>query len=177
MTFNYEDNNRNLSSRPNSSNINNYQEDYFELLSAYLDGELEPAECAKVQQWLDEEPEIKRVYTQLLQLQSQMQNSAVPPSTVSTDELSARVFSQLEKTKHKQRSLVWCGGAIAAAVLAAMSGIVPGISFSSLKMVKSPAQTNFSAPIMLAVAVNKPAINIPKAATTYPRNNINSITQ
>ena len=170
MTFNYEDNNHN-SSRPN-----NDQEDYFELLSAYLDGELEPAECAKVQQWLDEEPEIKRIYIQLLKLQNQMQNSAAPPSTISTAELSAGVFSQLDRTKRKQRSLVWCGSAIAAAVLAAISGMIPGINFSSLRMAKSSTQTDFSAPIMLAVAVNKPAINIPKAATTYPPKNINSTT-
>ena len=175
MTFNYEDNNRNLS-RPNRSKINNHQEDYFELLSAYLDGELEPAECARVQQWLDENAEIKRVYTRLLKLQSQMQNSAAPPSTISTAELSAGVFHQLDHTKRQQRSLVWCGSAIAAAVLAAMSGMLSGINFSSLRMAKSP-ETNFSAPIMLAVAVNKPAINIPKAATTYPPQDIKTITR
>lgn len=168
MTSNYEDNNRNLT-KLDKDNTSNYEVDYFELLSAYLDGELEPSDRTQVQQWLDNDPEIKKAYLKLLKLHHQMQNSALPPSNISAEEVATGVFEQLDRTKHYRKGLVWGGGAIAATILAAIAGLIPGTNLTGLRMAKYPEPTNLSAPIMLAVAVNKPAINIPKAAQTYPQ--------
>ena len=169
MTSNYEDNNRNLSRLDNDSK-NNYEADYFELLSAYLDGELEPSERTKVQQWLDEDPEIKQVYLKLLKLHQKMQNSAVPPNNISAEEVSAGVFEQLDRTERQRKRFAWSGGAIAAILLAAITGLIPGTNSTGLRMAKSPPK--IATPIMLAVAVNKPAIKIPKAAKAYPQKTI-----
>ncbi len=140
--------------------------DYFELLSAYVDGELSTSQKNQVQALLDQDPQIKQVYTQLLALQSQMQHSIAPPSEKSVDEITKGVFRLIEHRRSRRRKLVWGGGATAA-LLAIISGMIPGIS-PALKMAKldAPAVVNSPA-FMLAVAVNKPAINIPKSATGY----------
>ena len=140
--------------------------DYFELLSAYVDGELSTSQKNQVQALIDRDPQIKQVYTQLLALQSQMQHSIAPPSEKSVDEITKGVFRLIEHRRSRRRKLVWGGGAIAA-LLAIISGMIPGIS-PAFKMAKldAPAAVNSPA-FMLAVAVNKPAINIPKSANGY----------
>ncbi len=141
--------------------------DYFELLSAYVDGELSTPQKNQVQALLDRDPQVKQVYTQLLALQSQMQQSIAPPCEKSVDEITKGVFRLVDRRHSYKRKLVWGGGAIAASLFAIISGVIPGVS-PGLKMAKldAPAVVNSSA-VMLAVAVNKPAINIPKSATGY----------
>lgn len=142
--------------------------DCFELVSAYIDGELTAPERNRVQTWLDQDPEVKQLYTQLLTLQSQMQNSWAPPSDTSASEVSLKVFREIDRTCHRQRRLMWGTGVLAASIFAALSGIVPGIAPFSFKMANldspNPAK---SEPVMLAVTVNEPAVNIPKAANGY----------
>ncbi len=144
------------------------QLDYFELLSAYIDGELTPAERDRVQYWLDNDPEIKTTYIQLLKLQTQIQEIPTPP-TVSVEELSAEVFQKIDHHRLRKRCLVWGGGALAAAFLATISGIFPGINSPGLRLAESTSET-FSKPMMVAVAINKPAVKIPKTAVSFPQN-------
>ena len=66
--------------------------DCFELLSAYIDGETTASQRHQVQTWLDEDPRVKRLYTQLLALQSQMQHSVAPPCEKSVTEITSEVF-------------------------------------------------------------------------------------
>lgn len=133
--------------------------DYFELLSAYIDGELSTVEKAQVQHWLDHDPNIKRLYTQLLALQENMQHSVAPPSNRSVAEITTEVFRSVDD-RRRRRKLVW-SGAIAASILATLSGLIPSLN-SQLRTASKQAPLNESSAVMLAVAVNKPAINIPK---------------
>ena len=150
--------------------------DHFELLSAYIDGELTASERNQVQAWLDRDPKIKHLYTQLLTLQGQMQHSVAPPSNKSVAEISAGVFREIDRTCRWQRRLVWGGSAIAASLFAAMSGMIPGITPFSFRMAEvKPPTTATSDSVMLAVAVNKPAVNIPKAATGYSIDTLDTI--
>ena len=137
--------------------------DRFELISAYLDGELSPTEKTQVQTWLDRDPELKAVYTSMLTLQGQMQNLPAPPSTSSAEEIAAKVFQSVDR-RQRQRRLLMVGSAIAASVLAGVGGLIPGIGSNSLKMASPNLQENQPDTVMLAVALNKPAINIPKSA-------------
>ena len=155
-----------------TSNFDDFEKDaseldYFELLSAYIDGELTPAERDRVRHWLDNDPEIKTTYINLLKLQTQMQGIPIPP-TVSVEDLSAGVFQKIDRRRLRKRCFVWGGGAIAAAFLATISGIVPGINSPGLQLTESPSES-FSEPMMVAVAVNKPAVKIPKTAVSLPR--------
>ncbi|MGF1539208.1 MAG: anti-sigma factor family protein [Pleurocapsa sp.] len=144
--------------------------DYFELLSAYIDGELTPAERNCVAEWLDTKPEIKTTYLQLLKLQTQMQKIPTPPR-VSVKAVSTEVFQQLDRDRWKKRCCIWGGGAIAATLLATLSGIVPGVNSPGLRLAQSTPET-FAQPVMVAVAVNKPAVRIPKTAVSPPQNDL-----
>jgi len=168
MTSNFEgfDHERQIDDK--NRNTENLPANCFELLSAYIDNELTPSERDQVQGWLDQEPKIKYIYTRLLTLQGQMRASLAPPSEKSSAELSAGVFQKIDRTRVYQRRLIWAGSAIFATFLAAISGIIPGIGSSPLKMAdSSPSNLAMSDSIMVAVAVNKPAVKIPKAAVGY----------
>jgi anti-sigma factor RsiW len=167
MTSKFDDSKQNQAAKPENSQTADLTIDCFELLSAYIDGELSPSDKHQVQTWLDQDPKIKHLYTQLLALQGQIQHSVAPPSKKSVPEITVGVFQTIER-RRRRCQLIWGSSAIAASVLAIISGMIPGISpLSGLKMaeVKSPAN---SSAVMLAVAVNKPAIDIPQAANDYP---------
>ncbi len=140
--------------------------DCFELLSAYIDGELSATERNQVQSWLDQDPKIKNLYTQLLSLQGSMQLSIAPPSSKSVAEITTGVFQSIDR--RRQRRLVLTGSAIAATILTTITALIPGITPAGLRVAESenPEDTT-SESIMLAVALNQPAINIPKAVNGY----------
>lgn len=142
--------------------------DSFELLSAYIDGELSLPETKQVQARLDCDPEFKKLYTQLLTLQGHLQHSVAPPSEKSTEEITAGVFQSLDRTRRWQRKLAWGGSAIAASVIAGVSGLIPGFSPLSPQIAElNSPNNNISTSVMLAVAVDRPAINIPKSLGDY----------
>lgn len=152
--------------------------DHFEMVSAYIDGELTASERNLVQTWLDQDPEVKHLYTQLLTLQSQMQNSWTPPNDTPVSEISLKVFREIDRSCQRQRRLIWGSGVLAASIFAALSGMIPGIAPFSFRManLNSPTPAK-SDSVMLAVTINEPAVNIPKAANGYliePPNLINN---
>ncbi|MEL6928980.1 MAG: zf-HC2 domain-containing protein [Cyanobacteria bacterium J06600_6] len=141
--------------------------DDFELISAYLDDELSPAEKAQVQSWIDLDPDLKAVYTRMLSLQGQMQNIDIPECDRSVAEITSNVFQSLDRRRRQRRVLIGIG-AIAASALAGIIGSLSGTSSGSFRFAQSPTP-EISQPetVMLAVALNKPAINIPKAINSY----------
>lgn len=142
---------------------NNSQGDTFELLSAYIDNEVTPTERQQVQQWLDNDPEIKQLYLQLLNLQSGIQNLSVPSSSeISPETLSAKVFETVDRTRNKRKLWLWGGGAIAATIIAA----IHGLNSPSLKLAESVESENSPERVLVAVTLNQPAVNIPKTATS-----------
>ena len=141
--------------------------DSFELLSAYIDGELSLSEKKQVQTCLDRDPQFKKLYTQLLTLQGQIHHSVAPPSDKSIDEITAEVFQVIDRHRNWRRTLVWGGSAIAASIIAGVSGIVPGFSPLSPNIAKVAPSNTVSTPVMLAVSLDRPAINIPKSVNGY----------
>jgi anti-sigma factor RsiW len=138
--------------------------DSFELLSAYIDGELSPWEKAQVQKWLDTDPQFQRLYIQLLTLQGQIQHLVTPSSQQSTAEITTGVFQSI-RHRHRRRKLIWGVSAIAASLMAGISGIIPGFSAVNLsaKLARVISPDRASSQVMLAVAVDQPAIYIPKS--------------
>ncbi len=141
--------------------------DSCELLSAYIDGELSPTEKQQVQAKLDSNPDFKQLYIQLLNLQSQIQNFVTPPSEKSPAEIAEGVFRSIERERCRRRRWVWGGSAIAASLVATISGIIPGFSAFSPQMARVDSPGDLSDSVMLAVAIDRPAINIPKAVRNY----------
>ncbi len=141
------------------------EDDCFELLSAYIDGEASSVECQRVQQLLDNDPEIKKIYLQLLKLQGRMQNSAVPiAQDISPDSLSQKVFAEVERSNRQRKLLFWGGSIITSTIIAAISGMVPNFNSPSLKLAESPLEETVPPSVMVAVTLNQPTVTIPKAA-------------
>ena len=133
--------------------------DRFELLSAYIDGELSASDKNRVQAWLDEDPQFRQLHRRLLALQGRIQHSQAP-SGETTAEITAGVFESIDR-QHRRRRSLWIGSAIAASLLT-IASFIPGNS-PQLRMADRDSSTrDRSTSVMLAVALNKPAIDIPK---------------
>lgn len=155
--------------------------DRFELLSAYLDGEVTAAERKQVEEWLASDPTVQRLYARLLKLRSGVRTIPLPEPQQSTEETVEQVMTHL---RHRSR-LVWLGGgaAVAACVISALSSLLPsgelGIPQLAQQHIQQRTQSTPAAVVAspLMVAINNPVIPIPKAAEATPENSANDEVQ
>lgn len=162
--------------------VNTMMRDRFELLSAYLDGEVTSLERRQVEEWLDTDPATQRLYRRLLNLRNSLQAMPVPASQPA-DRLAAEVFKRVDR--QPKLMFVWGGAAIAALFVAAISGVVPGRQFFFPQFAQAP-QPVPSADLMVALneplvemvnpnelmlTVNEPIVEIPKPGATVPSPN------
>lgn len=142
--------------------LDTQKRDRFELLSAYLDGEVSPVERQQVEAWLATDPQVQRLYKRLLNLRQGLQTMPVPASTRSAEQMATQVFSRLDN-RRRQRAVTWGGAAIAATFIAAVSGVFVDSRPFAPKFAQSPEPAvENSEPLM--IAINKPLVNIPKSA-------------
>ena len=128
----------------------------FELLSAYLDGEVTPTERKQVEALLANDPAFQNKYRQLQKMQHAFPRMAVP-SSQSAEALSAGVFAKLDRQRN--RKLGWIGGgAIAATLVAAVTGL-GGLFGDNPQLQYAANKANIPAPMM--VALNDPILAIP----------------
>lgn len=146
--------------------------DRFELLSAYLDGELSALERQQVESWLTQDSEVQQLYRRLLTLRQGFQGVAElsPPmqGTIETDRLVANIFDTVEQAdRHRW---FWRVGPAAAALV----GVCTGIWFSSQRswvpqMVQEPAPAAAPATVnpapSLAIALDEPIMEFDFSAT------------
>ncbi len=139
--------------------------DYFVILSAYIDGEASVAECQQVQTWLDQDPEIKKVYCQLLSLQGGMQNLAIPSQDVASElDISQQVFARLDRSRNLRRMLLGTG-AIAATLVGVVVNLIPNPFVPNLRLADNNSfDSDISQPFEVAVSLNEPTVIIPKTA-------------
>ncbi|EKQ69953.1 hypothetical protein OsccyDRAFT_0207 [Leptolyngbyaceae cyanobacterium JSC-12] len=155
--------NRNQSSRlPNVM-----QRDRFELLSAYLDGEVSAEERRQVEQWLANDPTVQRLHARLLNLRQAFQNIPVPTSTA--EETQKTVDAVLERVdRRSKRSMIWGGVAIAAVAVGAITSTFLGENSPLPQMANRDAsrtETRIGAQSdsePLLIALDKPLVSIPK---------------
>ncbi|MFS8118200.1 MAG: anti-sigma factor family protein, partial [Microcoleus sp.] len=72
-------------------NVTTMMRDRFELLSAYIDGEVTAAERRQVEEWLTNDLTTKRLYSRLMMMQQGFQSMPVPAAEQSAQELAAKV--------------------------------------------------------------------------------------
>jgi anti-sigma factor RsiW len=167
MTPNFNPHNENQ--QPPSGFPETIQRDRFELLSAYLDGEVTAIERRQIEDWLVNDPAIQRLHSRLLKLRHGLQALPVPPVEESSIQQTIdHVFARVER-RSKLR-LVWGGAAAIAAVFvgALVSGILPGSQILTPQLVRSPGQDtqishNSPDSELLLIALEKPLVDIPKA--------------
>ncbi len=100
--------------------IETLENDRFELLSAYLDGETTATERKQVETWLENDSDFNHCYQQLLQMQRGMQSLPIP-ATVPVEETIEQVMARIE---HKPKLAVWAMvGTAAAVTVAAITGL------------------------------------------------------
>ena len=165
-------------------NVTTMMRDRFELLSAYIDGEVTAAERRQVEEWLTNDPTTKRLYSRLMMMQQGFQSMPVPASEQSAQELATKVL-QREGRKTK-RTWVLGGGAIAALLMAVVSGVGGGRQLFAPQFAASPVPAEsdglivaLNEPVVeivnpndLMLGVNAPVMDIPKAAVVNPHKSL-----
>jgi anti-sigma factor RsiW len=109
--------------------------DRVELLSAYLDGEVNDPERQQVEAWLATDTQFRQVHDRMSRLNQSVQSIPVPAPALSARSLADKVFDRLDRQR-QQRNLRW-GGAIAAAFIAVVSGITLATRAYTPQMAKS----------------------------------------
>ncbi|MCC5608004.1 zf-HC2 domain-containing protein [Nostoc sp. CHAB 5834] len=150
--------------------------DRFELLSAYLDGEVTATERRQVEEWLANDASVQCLYARLLKLRQGLRTLPVPTAQQSPEATLGQVLTRLRRRSR----LNWMAGsaAVAACVIGAVSSLVP-IGSRAPQLAQrpqtEPIQTSSASiipPSPLMVGLNNPVIEIPKAAVASPENPI-----
>jgi anti-sigma factor RsiW len=152
--------------------------DRFELLSAYLDGEVTAAERKQVEQWLANDASVKLLYARLLKLRQGARNLPVPQPMQPIEETVQQVMASLGRRSR----LAWvCGGtAVAACVISTLSGWLGGDSSITQMAIKPSIEPTQQTPSPVAgsplmVAINTPVFPIPKTAESSPKNSVDRV--
>ena len=157
-------------------NLHNQLEERFELLSAYLDDEVTASERQQVQQWIDNDPQLRQSYHKLLKLRQRIEISPYPKGEKSAEAISEQVFQSIDRHRYKRIAFLG-GGAIAALFVATLSWFVPR-GYSPIPQIAQFPEVEIGIPQMeietLMIAINQPAVEIPKAAVASPDGFINS---
>ncbi|MEM9924953.1 MAG: transcriptional regulator [Cyanobacteria bacterium P01_D01_bin.50] len=164
---------------PNTNQLtgakNMVKRDRFELLSAYLDGEVTAAERKQVEDWLASDPSVQSLHKRLLSLRQGLRNLPVPQSEKSIEETVDSVITRLRR----RSKIVWMfgGAAVAACVIGSLSSLIPNGESGIVRLASNPLEqaqkssaNDGSFPM---VALNKPPLPIPKAAQNLPQEGMN----
>lgn len=145
-----------------SRDIDILQRDRFELLSAYIDGEVTASERKQVQQLLSTDPQTQHLYARIMKLRHGIQTLPVPKPEQPAEVMVKEVFSRIDRHRIVH-TVVWGGTAIAAIFI----GTLPSVFSDSQSPSAKLAETSVK-PAMVAVRLDRPAFPIPKAAVAKP---------
>jgi hypothetical protein len=140
--------------------------DRFELLSAYMDGEVTAEERRQVEEWLTNDPTVQRLHERLLKLRHSFQTMPVPAATAQ-ESVENTVDSVLARVDRRPRTAVlWGGIAIAAVAIGAVSTVLlgnhsPAPQLAQASKITTPQTTSEDSPEPLLVALDKPLISMP----------------
>lgn len=111
--------------------------DRFELLTAYLDGEVTAAERREVEDRLTTDPEVQHLYARVLQLRQKWQT--IPTLAQQPVE---RTLGQGFPGLHNRSKMavVWCGTVLVAVLLSSFLGVPPEHQSSVSSITQAPQQ-------------------------------------
>ncbi len=130
----------------------------FELLSAYLDGEVTASERQQVDAWLANDPAFQQQYRQMQQMHHAFPSIAIPSSQSSTS-LATDVFAKIDR--RRQRKWAWIGGGAMAAMLTATLAGFGGLFGDRSPQLQFATNSNPDKPAPLMLALNDPILSIP----------------
>lgn len=123
--------------------LESMQRDRFELLSAYLDGEVTADERRQVETWLKDDPATQQLHRRLTSLHRAFQAMPAPVPAQHVDLVVAHVLKRVDRRPRLQ--LLAGGGlvAAAAAAVAIVTQLAGGGSFSP-EFARQPSASNGS---------------------------------
>jgi anti-sigma factor RsiW len=147
-------------------------EERFELLSAYIDGEVTDAEEQLVEQWLSDDVDFRRFYQQQLKLRQFLIDLPVPSTANSsvkanTEIMIDRVFAEIDKRSQRRKwKLAGIGISVAAVV-----GIFGSLFTFNSSPQFSPVANSVKAPAPVVeepvlIAMEEPLVPLPKSMNT-----------
>ena len=128
----------------------------FELLSAYLDGEVTASERQQVETLLANDTAFHNQYRQMQRVQIAIPAISVP-TIQSAETLANAVFAQIDRRRTQQRTRWIGGGAIAATLVTALAGI--GSLFGTDSQLQM-ANSRLTTPAPMMVALNDPILSL-----------------
>lgn len=132
----------------------------FELLSAYLDGEVTPEERSQVEGWLAQDPAVQKLYASMTGVQMRTKSMPVPQAVLPEETLVA-VMQRLDR--RRRRFWLVSGSAIAATVTAAITAMTGGFSGPMLQLANQTSGDRH--PLSIASSLQKsPAVASPQAS-------------
>jgi len=135
----------------------NFKRDRFELLSAYLDGEVTAAERRQVEQWLDNDPVMQKLHDRLLSLRHGMQCLSTAPIPASDPE--ATVQQVMQRLERRPRRLAAVGGLTTVAAMFLGVVLMPMMRVPAPQYAETPVPTTDAAGLM--IALDSPVVEIP----------------
>jgi hypothetical protein len=143
------------------------QRDRFELLSAYLDGEVTASERRQVESWLATDAKTQCLYSRLLTLRQGLQTLPIVKSEQSVEQFVDQMTARLD---YQPRRWVWGGLAVAAMLVGALFTAVPQDRYvPSIAESLDAGEEVPSAGLM--IAVNHPPIEIPNGGS-FPQSDM-----
>jgi len=135
----------------------------FDLLSAYLDGEVTSSERQKVRYWLESDPNFQKSYQKLLHLQQGLTHLSTPSVSSIPSDLPQQIFRKFDRQRHHRNWRI--AGGFTAVVL--LTTAFSQINFSENSWTAKLAK-HFAAPGQihsqpLKLALNRPLVEIPTA--------------
>ena len=151
------------------------KQERFELVSAYLDGEVTPSQRREVEALLAKDPVAKHLYQRLLQLRSEFQRMPITPTVETVDRTVEQVFEKIDR--RSRRTFIWGGGAIAALFIGVISGIISATRSPVIQLADvsdtEPVQIALNEPVIeivnpnnVMLTVNEPLFQIPQPSVT-----------
>lgn len=138
--------------------------DRFELLSAYLDGEVTPEERQLIQGWLTTDPAVKGLYQRLLHLRQGFQT--LPCQADDTESVLSQVVCALNR-----RLRLACMASTGVCILGAL-GMLSGVfspRYSLMQWATVPAETGESSYGTLQVSLDEPVFALPSGIQAVPQ--------
>ncbi len=141
----------------------------FELLSAYIDGEVTNTEEQMVEQWLSDDVDFRRLYHQQIKLRQLLVDLPVPVAANSsvkaeTNVMIDRVFAEIDKRSQRRKwKLAGFGVSVAAVVgiFGSMFTFNSSPQFSPVaNSIKNPT-TTVEEPVL--IAMEEPLVPLPKS--------------
>lgn len=156
--------------------LDNLKRDRFELISAYLDGEVTAEERRQVEEWLKYDTSVQGLYQRLLTLRQRMKTIPTPPREQSAHQVAEAVVGRVDR--QPKVALLWSGAAVAALLLAVVSdwgmfrpgAIAPVAEQPGTTQITPLAESGSDFSMVdsdaLMIALDQPIFEIPKAPSS-----------